>query len=317
MKAYLAVSALPLMVLAGCGWASHPAQPADVIFAADALDGYLPADAGAVYTLNQRKALDAPAGRRLLVPLGRLLEKESTYQSWLGSLDADPIKDVDWAQFVISAPELNQPLVLLRGRFDAGRFRVGPGKLQSATEGRFRFYQKTDPRTRQTANLAQAGETLVVSDSKPRFLAALSHAADAGPVRLQDDRLRELLRQVDQRQCLWLAVSFDKLGPIPRVNNFALELVARPILVHAESVYGGVTCDDDVRAEFVFTARGDADAADLETAIKSSCQVAQGAYLLPGVEREMLPLLRLVGTGATSRDGRTVVLRCRLPADGL
>src|SRR5437660_279830 len=81
--------------------------------------------------------------------------------------------------------DLDQPLLLLRGRFDAGRFSVGPKKLREASDGPFRFYEATVPHSARVTRLAPAGGTLAVSDSKPRFLAALRYAAAPAPVRLQ------------------------------------------------------------------------------------------------------------------------------------
>jgi hypothetical protein len=301
--------------LAGCGWWSSGREEPPATYAADALDEYLPEDAGAVYVLNQREALKTRSGRSLLASLRQFLDKEKIYQPWLSFTDADPVEDVDAARFAFCPPDLDQPLVLLRGRFDAGRFAVGPKKLREASDGPFHFYEAPVPHSPRVTRLAPAGDTLAASDSRPRFLAALRYAAAPGPFRLQDARLAELLKQVDRGQSIWFAVSFDKLGRIARFKNFGLELVLRPLLDHAESVRGGVVCGEDVRAEFVFLARGDADADALATALQSSCIVARGAHQLPGIDRELLPMLRLFGTGEVSRDGKTVVVRCRLPGD--
>ena len=120
---------------------------------------------------------------------------------------------------------------------------------------------------------------------------------------------------MDASQSVWLAVSFDKLGPVPRLADLGLETVLRPILRHAESVRGGVAFGDDVRGQFVFRARTDADARELEQDLNASCTVAQGAYFLPGLDPSLLPALEFMGTGTTVRDGRDITLSCRLPAD--
>jgi hypothetical protein len=308
-------AALLLASAAGCGWwAPSPPGPA---FADDALADYLPEEAGAVYALNQREARASSTGQRLLGSLRQLLDKEKVYQPWMGLAGADPVRDVDEARFVFCPPDLDRPLLLLRGRFDPGRFQVGPGKLREGSDGPFRFDELPGPKGRVT-HLARVGGFLAVCDSRPRFLAALTYAADRRPIRLQDRRLGELLAEVDRGQGVWLAVSLGKLGPIPRLTNRGLELVLRPLLSHAEGVQGGLSCgDDEVRAAFFFRARTEADAADLETALQSSCQLAQGARVLPGIDRELLPLLDLFGTGVVRRDGAAVEVRCRLPADRL
>jgi hypothetical protein len=147
---------------------------------------------------------------------------------------------------------------------------------------------------------------------------ALRRAAASEPEQPPDVRLASLLNEVDHRQNLWLVVSFNKMGAIGRLKNLGLELVLRPLLRDAESLHGGVECNaDEVRAEFVFRAHGEEAAVELEGALQSSCQVAAGARLLPGIDPDLLPVFDLFGTGTTSRDGVTVVVRCRLPADRL
>ena len=310
---FLAGAAALLAGLCGCGWMSwshSSVRPAGPVFADDALADYLPADAGAVYTLDERRTLEAPAGRRLAGAIRPFLDKEKGDHPWIDCLGADPMKEVEWAQFVFCPPDLDHPLVLLRGRIP-----LGPGKLRETADGPYPFYELAGPRPGQATSLAQVGAALVVCESRPRFLAALNYAAAPHPVALQDARLRGLLRQVDRNQSVWLAVSFDKLGPVPRLTDFGLETVLRPVLRHAESVYGGVTFGEDVRGEFVFHARTDADARELEQDLIASCTVAQGAYLIPGLDPALLPVLEFMGTGTTARDGRDVTLRCRLPGD--
>ncbi len=308
--------AAALTASSGCGrmpWSRATVYPTGPAFAADALADYLPADAGAVYTLTLRQTLASPAGRRLADPMRSFLDTEKGSHPWMDDLGADPINDVDWAQFIFCPPDLDRPLVLLRGRFDPARFAVGPGKLHQTSDGRFSFFELPG---RPTA-LALVGDYLVVCDSRPRFLAALNYAAAPRPAALEDARLAGLLRQVDRKQSVWLAVSVDQLGPVPRLTDFGLETVLRPVLRHAESVSGGVTTADDVRGDFVFRAHTDADAKELDQDLIASCTVAQGAYLLPGLDPSLLPLLEFMGTGATARDDRDVTLRCRLPADRL
>ena len=311
---FLGCAAAALAAPSGCGWMSWSrptVRPTGPVFAADALADYLPANAGAVYTLNLRQTLASPAGRRLADPMRRFLATEKGSHPWMDDLGADPINDVDWAQFIFCPPDLDHPLVLLRGRFDPTRFAVGPGKLHETSDGRFSFFELPGRPT----SLAMVGDYLVVCDSRPRFLAALNYAAAPRPVVLEDARLAGLLRQVDREQNVWLAVSFGKLGPIPRLADFGLETVLRPVLRHAESVSGGLTTAADVRGDFVFRAHTDADAKELDQDLIASCTVAQGAYLLPGLDPSLLPLLEFMGTGATARDGREITLRCRLPAD--
>ena len=311
--------AAALLAAGGCSWTpgSHYAEAPAPVFADGALDGYLPSDAGAVYTIDLHRLLETPAGRRLAESLRRFLDGERAARPWLDCLGGDPIHDVDRAQFVFAAPDLDRPLVLLKGRFDASRLRAGRGRLREASEGPFRFYEAAGPARGAATDLAPVGDVLAVSASRPMLLAALRYAAAPKPAGPEDANLRGLLQDVDHDQAVWLAVSFKKLGPVPRLTDFGLEMVLRPVLRHAESVQGGVQFGDEVRGEFVFRAASEADASDLDEDLQAACEIAQGADLLPGVDPSLLPLLRLVGTGTTRREGRTVTLRCAAPADRL
>ena len=181
--------AAALLGATGCsGTASpHPAEagPAPV-FADGALDGYLPPDAGAVYTVHLGQALATPAGRSLIAPLRRFLEGEGTVRPWLDSLGADPLHDLERLQFVFAPPDLNQPLVLLKGRFDAARFRAGRGLLREASDGPFRFYEAPGPAHGPATDMAPVGDVLAVSASRPRLLAALNYAVSPNAAELQD-----------------------------------------------------------------------------------------------------------------------------------
>ena len=59
------------------------AAPRGPVYADDALADYLPADAGAVYSINVRQTLESPAGRRLAGPLRQFLDKEKSDHPWV------------------------------------------------------------------------------------------------------------------------------------------------------------------------------------------------------------------------------------------
>ena len=200
------------------------------------------------------------------------------------------------------------------------RFQTGPDKLQAKTFDHFRVWEYADRPAKRVTLLVPVGDALVVSDTPARVLAALYQASDPRPVTIGDATLRELLQKVDRRQSVWFAASFRKLGAVARIDNFLLEMILRPLFTHAESLYGGLDCGEDVRAELHFLAATEDSAAKLEADLQHICNVAQevseGAALLLR-QKEMVPLVRLLGTGQTSREGKTVLLRCRLAGDQL
>jgi hypothetical protein len=287
---------------------------------ADALADYLPEDSEAVLMVNLHPALESPAGRQLAPSLKQLLGQAERRARWIDLAGIKSLDDVDSLQVSFAPSSGGEPLWLVRGRLDPGRFQTGPDKLQARTFDHFRVWEHADRASKRMTLLAPAGDTLVVSDSPARVLMALSQARDPHPLTIKDAALRELLQKVDRRQSLWFAASFQKTGAVARIDHFLLEMILRPVLTHAESLHGGLDCGEELRADLHFSTATEDNAARLETDLRHICNVAQevsegGALLLR--QKELVPLVRLLGTGQTSREGKSVRLRCRLTADQL
>lgn len=283
----------------------------------DVLADYVPEDSVAVLAVNVRQLLATPSGRQYLKPwLQQLSEQAESELRWIDLAGIKPIGDIDTLFVSFPSGSGAEPLWLARGRFDRSRFRIGPDKLQEKLLDRYRIWEYSDRPMKRTTLLAVAGDTLVISETRNRIQAALKQVGDPQPIHVRDAALCKLLNQVDRRQTLWLAASMRRLGPISGIDNYLLKMVLRPLLARAESVYGGITCDEDLRAELHFGAATDEDAIHLETDLKSLCEAAPGAVLLSR-HKEILPLLQLLGAGQIHRDGKTIMLRCRLPAGQL
>jgi hypothetical protein len=315
----IAAALLAGSLLTGCQRSMLPDEDGSLAesFPAVALQEYLPGDAVAVFNLDVKRWREAASVRKgLQDALRQVLRKEEVGQSWLPLTGIDPFRDLDEARIILSSRAVFDPLVVFRGRFDSCRFQTGPGELSrrvvALDGGRFALYEYQDRRRGEVVTLAPAGEYLAVCDAQSSVLAALRNASVVGPTAPLDARLRDLLGKVDRRQQFWLAVSMEKLRPVPRLDSKALELILRPILQYADGIWGGLNLAEDVRAEFVFQARDEAAARNLEDLLRSSCDVAQGAHLLPGVDKALLPLFRLAGSGEVNRDGTAVRLTCRL-----
>ncbi len=286
-------------------------------FPAEALKDYLPRDAAAVFTIDVQRLRAAPVfGKGLEEAVKQLLRKDEVGRGWLPLTGIDPIRDLDEARVVLSSRDVYDPLVILHGRFDPSLFQTDPDKLTRRVvdqEGsRSVLFEYQDRQRGEIVKLATAGDYLIACDSRSPVLAALRHAATPGPMVPMDNRLRELLDKVDRRQQVWLAVSMEKLRPVPRLDNKVLQMILHPVLQYADAIQGGITCDEDVRADFTFQTRDEADAKQLEVLLRSSCEVAQGIPLLPGVDKTLLPLFKLAGTGEVAREGSVVRMKCRM-----
>lgn len=279
------------------------------------LADYVPADSEAVLALQVRSLLASPVGRRQLAPvLQYLIRQGGSRLRWMDLLDINPIEDIDYLKVSFAAAG-GEPLWLARGRLDRARIQIGPDKLQEKVLDRFHVWEYSDRRAKRTTLLALVGDMLVGSESRNRLQAALKYASNPRPLPVRDATLRELLAKVDRRQSLWLAASLKNLGSLDGIEDYWLRSILRPPLAHAEGVYGGLTCAEDVQVELHFRAATAEHAAMLETDLQSICDAAPGAAFLLGRRKELQPLLRLLGSGTITREEKRVHLHCRLAAD--
>jgi hypothetical protein len=283
----------------------------------EGLDGYVPADCCGVLTFNVRALLEAPGAARLPGGAGKLLRLGApALQPRLELVGLDLERDVEWVQLFYLKKNLPQPLILLRGRIDATRFRTGPKELEKQTGGpggRYVLYRHRDPEAGEVF-LAPAGPYLLVSLSRERVLGGLEQGAHPRPLALEDERMKRLLDAVDRKQHLWLAVRIDQLGYVSRLENTGLELALRPLLNRAQSAGGGLRCGDDLRAQFDFRARDEEEARALRQALEAACASAKLLLgLNPPADEGHRLLMDLVATGKVSQEDRDVRLRCRLP----
>jgi hypothetical protein len=290
----------------------------DNSFPPGALADYVPEDSEAVVAVDLRSLRESPVGRRQLEPwLKQLIPRGERRLRWIDLLGIKPVDDVDNLLISFAPSSDGQPLWLARGRFDRSHFQIGPDRLQEKRVEPYRVWEYRDRQAKRPTLLAPVGDTLVVCDTPVRVLAALEQASHPRPSTVRDAALRELLEKVDRGQTLWLAVSWKQLGPLGEFDSAWMKMVLTPLFKYAESVYGGLTCAEDLRAELHFRTATEENAAKLEADLKNIRDLAPGAALLLGRHRELLPLFRLLGSAQTSRDGKTVSLRCRLAGDQL
>jgi hypothetical protein len=280
------------------------------------LADYVPEDSAAVIGVNFRQLVESPSGQRLRSSLQRLLVHSGQQLPWLESIGTNPLDDIDTLFLSFPAGGGGEPVLLARGRFDPSRFQVGPGMLKEASLDHVRVWEYQDRPAKQTTVIAAVGDTLVVSQTRSRVQSALKQASDPQPVSVRDPRLREMLTKVDRNQSLWLAASVKELGPVSGIDNYLLRMILRPLLAHAGSVYGGIACADDIRADLHFGTETAEDADHLEKDLTSLCESAAGVAFLDR-QGMLQPLLRLLAAGQIRREGKTILLYCRLRAEQL
>jgi hypothetical protein len=281
------------------------------------LADYVPEDSAAVLAVNVGQLRESLIAQPYLKPLLQPLIKQAEGRlPWLDLAEINLLDDLDSLLISFASNGSGDPVLLAQGRLDGSRFQVGPDRFQAKILEGFRIWEYNDQSSKQNTLLVVVGDTLVVSNARGRVLKALKQASDPQPIRVRDATLGELLRKVDRRQSLWLAASTKRVGPVSEIDNYLLKMLLRPPLAHSESVYGGIACGEDLQAELHFRTTREEDADQLESDLKNICEAAHGAALL-GRQNELLPLLRLLAAGQIYCEGKSILLRCRLPMDQL
>lgn len=283
-------------------------------FPPGALAEYVPEDSQAVLAVNVRQLQESPAGRQQqqLAPAVQLfIHRSGGRVHWIDLLGINLFDDLDTILISFAPATGEEPLWLIRGRLDRSSMQIGPNKLHETSLDRFRVWEYSDRREKRTTIIAPVGDMVVVSESRVRMRAALEQASNPRPLVVRNRALDELLTKVDRQQALWFAASFKELGPLTEIEDYWLKLLLRPLLAHAESAYGEITCADDLRAELHFRAATAEEAGQLEMSLESIRNIVrEGASLLIR-QKELLPLLRLLGAGEIHRDGTMILLNCR------
>lgn len=287
------------------------------LFRPGALSDYIPEDSEAVVAVDVRSLRESPTGRQVMPSLRQFIRQGEQRLRWPTLTGINSVEDLDSLTISFAPGSGGQPLWLARGRFDPARFQLGPDRLQVKTAEHYRVWEYQDRPARRSVWLAPAGDTLIVSATPSRVLAALEQGRHPATVEVRDASLRESLGEVDRTQTLWLAVSFKHLGSASEVESTWLKMILTPLFRYAESVQGGLICAEDVRAELHFRAATEENATRLEADLQNLRDLVPGAVLLLGRQREFVPLLRLLGSAQTSREGKMISLSCRMTAEQL
>ena len=277
-------------------------------FPPGALNDYLPGDTAAVVTLDlkvlrDRNLLDKSLGKSLRAALAK--DEVGLPFPLFG---VDPAVDVDTLRLDFSAGDSGQPLVLLHGRFDRTRFKVGTGQLEEMKQDGFRLYR--DDSVGGDTTLALACDTLVASLARPRVVAALRQAAGQRAMTRADDRLKGMLATVDRKRALWFALDLAKLGRPPLPPSIEAQL--HPIFEEADTMSGGVAWGEELKADVTFTTRSEANARRLESHLKNVVRFADALVLIYRGEEYERVLLRLLADAQVTHHGTDVTLHSQL-----
>jgi hypothetical protein len=216
------------------------------------IDKYLPDDTEIVLHANIRQILDSELGRKYLMPqLEAGLKGNAEAQQILSAVGFDSLKDV--VSLTVAAPGDSEKkwVMLVHAHVDLEKVRAAveayaakqPDAVKIHKQGNVPFYETKNPK--QPAHTFYAtfvdNETLVVSPDKDYVLGTIARKEADKPPSL-DNKLVELVKKMDAKQSLWLALLPDKLAKALPQNNQTGDLAKK-----VQSFNAGVALTDGVQ----------------------------------------------------------------------
>jgi len=305
---------LGLLLLAG------PARAAD-------LDKLLPDDTEAVITINVKQILDSALVKKLPLDLVKDAIKNSNEATKvLDDLGFDPFKDLE--SIVVASPggqEADKWLVVIRGKFDEKKFKarakeeakekkdvVKVIEVPDGRDGKYEMYEISPPNSPQSVLVSVAdSKTILVSGGKDYVVNALDQLAGRKKVALKSKEMAAVLKRIDDKQSLWVALVGSALEKTMLKDNDE----AKEIIEKLTDATFGITIDKDIKVELGVTGKDEKAAKDLDAKISDGIQQAQGLALLFVKDKQFKPLVDILKTIKTSLKDKTITVKTEIGGD--
>jgi len=216
------------------------------------IDKYLPDDTEIVLHANIRQILDSELGKKYLMPqLEAGLKENAEAQQILSAVGFDSLKDV--TSLTVAAPGDNEKkwVILVHARVDLDKVRTAveayaakqPDAVKVHKQGNVPFYETKNPKQpRQTFYATFVDhETLVISPDKDYVLATIAKKEAPKPPAL-NNKLVDLVKKVDAKESLWLALLPDRLAKAFSQNKQTADLAKK-----VQSLNAGIALTDGVQ----------------------------------------------------------------------
>jgi len=216
------------------------------------IDKYLPDDTEIVFHANIRQILDSELGKKYLMPqLEAGLKGNAEAQQILSAVGFDSLKDVTSLTVAIPGDSEKKWMILVHARVDLDKVRTAveayaakqPDAVKVQKQGNVPFYEIKNPKQPGQAFYSTFvdHETLVISPDKDYVLATIAKKEAPKPPAL-NDKLVDLVKKVDAKESLWLALLPDRLAKAFSQNKQTADLAKK-----VQSLDAGIALTDGVQ----------------------------------------------------------------------
>jgi uncharacterized protein DUF3352 len=216
------------------------------------IDKYLPDDTQIVLHANIRQILESDLGKQYLLPqLEAAIQGNAEAQQILSALGFDSLKGI--TSFTMAGPGDSEKkwLILVHAQVDLNKSRAAveafaakqPQAVQIHKQGDLSYYETRDPKKPEHTFFAAFvdNETLVISPDKDYVLTTIAKKESKKSPAV-DKKLVELVKKVDAKQSLWLALLPDNL-----VKALPQDKQTMDIAKKVQSFTAGIALNDGVQ----------------------------------------------------------------------
>ena len=216
------------------------------------IDKYLPDDTEIVFHANIRQILDSELGKKYLMPqLEAGLKGNAEAQQILSAVGFDSLKDVTSLTVATPGDSEKKWMILVHARVDLDKVRTAveayaakqPDAVKVQKQGNVPFYEIKNPKQPGQTFYATFvdHETLVISPDKDYVLATIARKEAPKPPAL-NNKLADLVKKVDAKESLWLALLPDRLAKAFSQNKQTADLAKK-----VQSLNAGIALTDGVQ----------------------------------------------------------------------
>lgn len=302
-----------------------PARAAEV-------DKLLPNDTEIVVGVNVKQILGSGLVKRIGEDtIKQMLKSDDKVAKVFEELGFDPLKDLDSILIAVpNAGDTDKGLVVIRGNFDIKKAKEKAEQLAKAPDtkdiikastkpdglgGKHEFWEIMPPDVNQPMYVALfSKDTILISPSEDYLINAIEQHAGRKKAALKSKELTDLISRLDNKQSLYVGV----VGSALQKSPLAEQEEAKKIIDKVTDASVAVTVDKDIVLEVGVTAKGAADARDLEDVIKDGLNQVLGlAALLGGNNKQIAPLIDILKTIKPTAKDRVVTVKATVDSETL
>jgi len=277
-------------------------------------DKFVPNNADAIVVVNVRQITESALFKIYESQIKDFLKNNADAKKALEDLGLDPFKDV--YTVVIAGPggKQDEGLVIVEGKFSRAKLEAkaeaaakDPKEgLKIVKEGDYKLYEVEGKNRRDPGFGAILSDTIVVfGQKKEAVVEALDKQAGKKKSELKKD-LAALLAKVDSKQSIALVALPNGLGN-PQAQDFADKI---------KNVTGGVTLSDEVKADFVLAGKDEKGAKAVAETLEDGLSQVKGLIgLMAANQKELAPVIDVIGTIKIAADGSNVGLKAQISKD--